>query len=210
MIAALAILAFVAPAAPAQLRDTIRVDVNQGSRVWIEGTSNVRSWSCRATTFDARIEMDAGRPAATDSATLAEFIRHVSVRVAVRDLKCGNRRMEKDLYTALKATDDAIASNIVALFDAVPGSASATSLTTRGTLSVVGIDKDVHSRIDIERLPDGTMRARGSLPLLMTDFGVKPPTGMFGLIRSGNEVTVKFELLVPPRAASALAAHGHR
>ena len=28
-------------------------------------------------------------------------------------------------------------------------------------------------------------------PLKMTDFGMKPPTAMMGMIKSGNDVTVK-------------------
>jgi hypothetical protein len=40
----------------------------------------------------------------------------------------------------------------------------------------------------------------------MTDFGVKPPVGLFGLIRSKNEVTVKFELLIAPRVLIAASA----
>jgi hypothetical protein len=40
------------------------------------------------------------------------------------------------------------------------------------------------------------MKASGAIPLLMTDFGITPPTGLFGLIRSRNEITVRFELMV--------------
>jgi polyisoprenoid-binding protein YceI len=164
--------AAIASAAAAPPFDTARVD-GEASRVWIEGGSNVADWSCKAVRFDASV--DNGR---------------VIVRLSVRDLKCGNRKMDHDLYAALKASDPAAPSFIVALFDARPGD-------TRGTLEVAGVERTVTAQITTELAPDGTTRARGNVPILMTDFGVKPPVGLFGLIRSKNEVVVKFELIIP-------------
>lgn len=192
---ALALLTFAATAA-AQARDTVRVETGRGSRVWIEGGSNVADWACRATTFDARVELDASPPRAE---SMTEGIRRVSVRLSARDLKCGNRKMEHDLYTALKASDPAKPSWIVAAFNAV-GHPSADTVDTQGTLLVAGVEKYVETHITTERLPDGALKARGAVPLLMTDFGIKPPVGLFGLIRSKNEIVVKFELVIGARA----------
>jgi polyisoprenoid-binding protein YceI len=187
-------LASAIAAAPAQPGDPVRIDTDRGSRVWIEGSSNVHDWSCRATTFDARVSLDTSKAATTDS--LADLIRNVTVKVAVRDLKCGNRKMDGDLYAALKATDPANPSFIIAAFEAQPGTATTGVIDTRGSLFVVGIEKSITARITTERLADGSVKASGSVPLRMTDFGVKPPVGLFGLIRSRNEVSVRFELIV--------------
>lgn len=184
--------------ASAQPRDTARIDVGAGSRVWIEGGSNVTDWSCRAATFDARVELD-GQRGLRDDATVAERIRRVSIRLSARDLKCGNRKMEHDLYAALGSSDPAAPTYIIGVFDAVAGSARPSDVETVGRLSVAGVERESRLRVTTERLPDGTVRAHGSIPLLMTDFGVKPPVGLFGLIRSKNEITVKFELLISPR-----------
>src|SRR4051812_33042352 len=83
-------------------RDTVRVDIGNGSQVWIEGSSNVADWRCRAVAFAAQVEL---APAGTHEQDLAAALRTINVRVAVRDLKCGNRKMEHDLYAALNATD---------------------------------------------------------------------------------------------------------
>jgi len=50
------------------------------------------------------------------------------------------------------------------------------------------------------------IRAEGALPLLMTDFGVKPPTALLGTLRTANKITVKFSLFVGPQALSAALA----
>jgi len=46
----LALIGLVRPAAQAQ--GTARLPVGADSRLWIEGTSNLSSWTCRATTVD--------------------------------------------------------------------------------------------------------------------------------------------------------------
>jgi hypothetical protein len=37
----------------------------------------------------------------------------------------------------------------------------------------------------------------------MTDYGIKPPTALFGRLKTGDEVTVKFELVVGAKAIAA-------
>jgi hypothetical protein len=46
---------------------------------------------------------------------------------------------------------------------------------------------------------DGTYQATGSLPLLMSDFGIDPPTAMFGLIKVHDQITVRFKLIATPQ-----------
>ena len=200
---AFATLAFVlnGTATPAQPRDTVRVDSGRGSRVWIEGSSNVTDWRCQATTFDANVSLVPG--VASADAAIATGLRSIDVRVPVRDLKCGNRKMEHDLYAALHATDPAVASYILARFEVITHAARADSIETRGALTVAGVERFVTVPVTTERDVDGTLRARGSVSLLMTDFGVKPPVGLFGLIRSKNEVTVRFDLALPPRTIAS-------
>jgi polyisoprenoid-binding protein YceI len=193
----LALLTAVSASSLAQPRDSIRADASPGSRVWIEGSSNVTDWACKATTFEARVELDPS--AAQPDVPVVDRIRRVSVKVSARDLKCGNRKMERDLYSALKANDPANPSYIVAGFNSVART-GADDIETQGLLTVVGVDKYIDARITTERLPDGTVKARGSVPLRMTDFGVKPPVGLFGLIRSKDEFVVKFELVIGARA----------
>jgi hypothetical protein len=184
-------------AALAQPRDTVRIDGARGSQVWIEGSSNLGGWRCRATAFDARVAVAAGQASPDDA--MAAQLRSIVVRVAVRDLRCGNRKMDHDLYAALGASDPAQPAFIVAQFEVVADSATATEVATRGSLAVAGQLRPTAIGVAIDSAPDGVVHARGAVPLRMTDFGVTPPTGLFGLVRSRNEVTVRFDLAVSRR-----------
>lgn len=188
-------------AAPAQPRDTVRVESGRTSQVWIEGSSNVADWRCRATTFDASIAL--APTVANPDQAMATGLRSIDVRVSVRDLKCGNRKMEHDLYAALHATDPQSPAWILARFEVTGDHAGADSIKTRGALTVAGVERAVAVPVTVGLGTDGVLRARGAVSLLMTDFGVKPPIGLFGLIRSRNEVTVRFDLALPARTMAS-------
>ena len=54
--------------------------------------------------------------------------------------------------------------------------------------------------VEGRRLPDGQFRLTGSLPLLMTDFGIDPPKAMPGTLKTGDRVVVHFDVVVAPRS----------
>jgi len=184
---------------------SVRLAVGPESKLWIEGGSNLHDWSCKASSIDAAIEVDESFVKTTTVASTS--LKKVQVKVPVRNLKCGNGKMDNNLYKALKADDAPEISYILATFDVVPG-AEKDSFTVKavGALTVAGTEKTVHMDVTAARLPDGGVRAEGALALLMTDFGVKPPTALLGTLRTDNKITVKFSLLVGPQTLSAALA----
>jgi polyisoprenoid-binding protein YceI len=92
----------------------------------------------------------------------------------------------------------------------VPGTSDSFTVKSVGTLTIAGTEKTVNMDVTASKLPDGSIRAEGELPLLMTDFGVKPPTAMFGTLRTDNKITVKFSLLVGPQTLTAASAGDRR
>ena len=184
---------------------SVRLAVGPESKLWVEGGSNLHGWSCKASSIDAAIDVD---EAFLKSTTIAPtLLKKVTVKVPVRNLKCGHGGMDNNLYKALKADDSPEISYILATFDVVQGAAT-DSFTVKavGALTVAGTEKTVNMDVTAARLPDGGVKAEGELPLLMTDFGVKPPTALLGTLRTDNKITVKFSLLVGPQTLSAALA----
>jgi len=128
-IAAVALLACVATVVRAQ--DT-RVPVGAESKLWIEGTSNLHGWSCKATTLDAAIDLDAVLAGQLASAP-PKALKRVHVKVPVKSLKCGHDAMDNNLYKALKATDSSSIDYILANRELMPRVASCTVLREHGT-----------------------------------------------------------------------------
>ena len=200
----LALIAMVTAAARAQ--STATLAVGSESRVWIEGSSNIHSWSCSATAVDATIAVDV---AFKEDPDFPRYLKTVRVKVPVTALKCGHDQMDKSLRRALKADDTTRAPYITAVFEAMrDGSDSTNALTvnTIGALEIAGRENTVKMNVGTTRSADGTIEAQGEVPILMSDFGVKPPTALFGALRANNRVVVKFALTLGPDAVAAMAA----
>jgi len=199
--AGVALITLVTAAAGAQ--ENARVAVSPESKLWIEGTSNLHGWSCKATTLDAAVEFDAAMAAQLTVAP-PKALKKVHVKVPVKSIKCGHGGMEGNLYKALKADESPDISYILATFEAAPGEAKDSfTLHTVGTLTIAGMENKISMDVVATRLSDGTVKAMGTVPIKMTDFGIKPPTAIFGRLKTGDEVKVNFELSVGARAIAA-------
>ena len=183
---------------------TLRLPVRADSRVWLEGSSNVKDWTCKATAMEALIAVDAASVGSRDNAAIAKSLRGVDVIIPVRMLKCGDRHMEANMYTALKEPKPPAAGYIVADFEITP-TLSGDDLTVEavGKLSVAGAERPVRMTVKTESLPDGSRRARGTVPIRMTDFGIVPPRPWFGVLRTADKVLIQFEIFVSPQALAS-------
>jgi hypothetical protein len=65
-------------------------------------------------------------------------------------------------------------------------------------------------KVNASRLSEGKVTAEGEQTLLMTDFGIKPPSFMLGTLKVGNEVKVKFNLKAGPEMIAQLTAATQR
>jgi len=197
--ALLALLATLAVTSTARAQETIRVPVSTDSKLRIDGTSNLHGWSCKAEKFEAAIELDA--TAVQLAVAPPKALKRVEVKVPVKALKCGHGAMDNNLYKALNADQTPEVTYILATFDATPGETKDTfTLQTQGTLTISGKQNKLAMDVVATRLADGTVKATGVVPIKMTDFGIQPPTAIFGRLKTGDEVKVNFELTVGAKA----------
>ena len=193
-----------AATAGAQGASAIRLRLEPGSELSINGTSNVHDFHCKTNKINAYIDVD---PAYTKDLTkVARPIVSVKVNIAVKSLSCGNRKMDENMYNTLKADQNQLIKYTLSGYDILNGSATAFAAKTNGTLTILGKDKIVAMKIDAARLNEGKATAQGEETLLMTDFGIKPPSFMFGTMKVGNEVKVKFDLKLGPELIAQLVA----
>ena len=193
-----------ATVAGAQGASAIRLRLEPGSELSIEGTSNVHDFHCKTNKINAYIDVDPGYT--KDLTKVARPIVSVKVNIAVKSLKCGNAKMDENMYKTLKADENQLIKYTLSGYDILDGSAAAFAANTTGTLTILGKDKVVAMKIDAARFNEGKATAQGEETLLMSDFGIKPPSFMFGTLKVGNEVKVKFNLKVGPELLAQLVA----
>ncbi len=181
-----------------------RLRIEPGSELSIAGTSNVHDFHCKTDKFSAYIDVDPGYT--KDLTKVARPIVSVKVVIAVKSLSCGNKKMDENMYSTLKADQNQIIRYTLSGYDILNGSATGFAAKTTGTLTILGKNKLVAMTIDAARLNDGKATAQGEETLLMSDFGIKPPSFMFGTMKVGDEVKVKFNLKVGPEMIAQLSA----
>jgi hypothetical protein len=186
------------------------------SHVTIEGSSNLSSWHCRSHDIEARLEVEAtldqinariDRMAAGDAVTTHDHpLPRFRLSVPVNQLRCGNRLMDRDMQRSLNAREHpAITFDLRTIAGVIAHEALGDRYRTAvtGEIGVAGYRRRVTIDVDGWRLAPDAFYLRARVPLKMTDFGVRPPTALFGLIRTRDEITALFELRIQARPLAA-------
>ena len=133
----------------------------------------------------------------SDSAVSADAhqVRWVAVFVPVTALKCQSGPMDRAMRKAMRAEVDTTRL-IEGHFTTDPGRPdSSRAKYLLGTLTVSGVTQQVAFASDVERLGDGTLRVRSTIPLTLRDFQVNPPRVLFGAVRARDAIAVEVDLV---------------
>ena len=200
-----ALLAATATAG-AQSASAIRLRLDPASELTIEGTSSLHDFHCKTNKINAYVDVDPGYT--KDLTKVARPIAAVKVNIVVKTLTCGNGQMDRNMYSTLKADENQLIKYTLSGYDILDGTASPSAFTanTTGTLVVAGQEKPIAMKINAERLSDGKAVAQGEQKLRMSDFGISPPSFMFGRLKVGDQIKVKFNLKAGPELLAQLAA----
>jgi polyisoprenoid-binding protein YceI len=202
MAAALA-LAWMASAAAAG------VALRTGGTLWLDGKSTVHEFKSTTTQLEARFdEIEARWPSgAKGAAALEAFVRAKGVTsmqllVPVRGLHSGKSGLDKNMYKALQASEHPAIRFVMSGYEVEDGKTPGTlAIDAKGTLEIAGVERSIHLPIVASRAGDA-IRLQGSVPVLMTDYGIKPPTMMMGALKTADQVVVSFDLALESKDAS--------
>ena len=164
------------------------------SRLWVSGTSTVRSFQCKAATLETTVEAETtGAIAAVLAGQKA--VRTVQVKVPAAKLDCGNGTMNAHMMKAIKGAGNPTIEFRVASYD-VSTNADGIAGRLSGSLTLGGVTKPITVAAAGRREADGSLRVTGTHELKMTEYGLKPPTLMMGTMKVGDAVTVHFDLVL--------------
>ena len=160
-----------------------------GSRVWVEGTSTVHDWSCDANRISSSLD-------ATAAGGALSGISALTVTAPVAQMECGNGTMNGKLRDALGTSPIQFT-----LSNARVGSPNNGRFLVEATgrLTINGRTRTQSVRANGRALSNGRFQFTGEVPIAMSDFGVDPPRAMAGVLRTGDDVTVKFDVTAARR-----------
>ena len=186
-------LAILVPASGAWTVANEQLVLQPQSRLWIDGTSTIRSFTCKAAEVNAVVEVN-GANVIPSLLTGEKGVKAVQVTVPAEKMDCGNGKMNDHMRNALKVSDNPTITFSLTNYD-VTKNADGISGTINGTLDLGGVKKPIS--LQATGAPVGDMlHVSGVYELRMTDYGLKPPSLMFGRIKVGETVKVGFDLLL--------------
>jgi polyisoprenoid-binding protein YceI len=159
--------------------------LDPGSRVWVEGTSTVRGYTCEATALDSDVRL------ATDARTvpLQQLVQGAVVAVAVDALDCANGTMNGHMRKALKSKEHPRITFTLETY-----TMDGATAVLEGALELAGRTNPVRIQATVAEAEDGLVRVSAEHEIRMTEWGVKPPSLMLGTMKVHDPVTIHFDV----------------
>ena len=176
------------PLVYANLPGQSRYELSKGYAVSIHGTMSIHNWV--ETIGEVTGELMAGRHAG--GGVDLSFVRIV---MEVRSIKGDmGAVMDAKTYKALRANaDPEITFRLGAPVTVIPVKGMEQHIALVGMLTLAGVTRPATLWIDHFSLTPDSMRFEGEEKIDMKDFGVKPPSALFGTLRAGSAITILFK-----------------
>ena len=180
VIGSLSLLGYAANNGSAQMSNEL-LALSKTSKVWLDGTSNVRSFNCSAQSLQAEVNAEPG-------ADPASIVKSAALVIPVGSLDCRNGTMNEHMRKALKADK-----NPQIKWRMTSYTVEGTSVSIQGFLTIAGKENPIELK-GAGSAENGILRFKGTKQFKMTEYGVKPPTMMFGAMKVNDPVTVGFDI----------------
>lgn len=152
----------------------------------IAGTSTMHDWTMTSKLATSQAQFE------TDATGQLIKVNSLWLTIPAESLKSGKGAMDKNAYNALK-TDK----NKEIRFQLTSTTITGNTITAQGTLTIAGTSKPTELTVTGKPDPNG-IRFQGSKKIKMTDFNVEPPSFMFGSVKTGDEITITFDITLSP------------
>ncbi len=164
-----------------------RLSILPSTGLILKGTSTLHDFECKTSSIEGSLDFDpeSGHFLAAD------------LKIPVKSIHSESTSMDDNMYEALKSDENPNIEFTFLKYDSAAGSVSLKKDSTfhiTGKLAIAGKEKEVDLEVIVKEKGNGVYSVKGEKKLLMTDYGIKPPKFMLGVLKTGNEVTIDFNL----------------
>jgi polyisoprenoid-binding protein YceI len=157
--------------------------IPQSASINVHGTSNVHDWDMKPTKITGELGLNASKQ-----------IYAITIKIEVSSLKSGNGIMDGKTYDAFDSKKNPYIVFQLTEVSQAKLTDTDTEVTLTGNLTMAGATRKISFKTIGKITKTGDYQLKGSVPLKITDFKMKPPTAMFGTMKTGDAVTVKFDV----------------
>jgi polyisoprenoid-binding protein YceI len=162
-------------------------------RITISGTSNIHAYTASTTAIRVTKAQFAAPTEGVDIWTNAlnpGGVAVFEVAIPAATLTSPREGLDNNMHKALQVTEHADILFRLLRFEPRPGVANGHRAI--GVLTIAGVEREVAMNITTTK-KGAVLFVQGQLSLLMTDWGIKPPVALMGMLKTDPKVTVTFE-----------------
>ena len=156
--------------------------------VTIHGTSNLHDWDedIQTVTGNATINWNEDKSFDLDA---------INIKMNVYSIKSHEGSfMNNNTYKALKADAHPVITFILrSPLKSIKANSIANNVSMSGSLTIAGVTNNITMQVKLVMDSQGKLTIEGSQIIKMTDYGVIPPTALFGAIRTRDNITLSFK-----------------
>lgn len=167
-------------------------DINN-SRIIIYGTSNVTDYSCKLYDFSNNTSIKVG------STVVGNRIELTNAKVNLKTISfaCDNKIMTNDFYEAIKGEVYkyiTVQFHEFTLQKEVKESPIQSRLPSVISITLAGKKNTYNHTITTMEAMADQLTLRGTLNVAMTEFGVNPPTALFGAVKTEDQIQIEYSI----------------
>jgi len=155
------------------------------SKLIVKGTSSLHDWSLKATKMDGEVNFD------LDSVL---HIKKLTLFVQVAGLKGDKKGMVKKMQNTLQITKYASVHFQFEKLDTLKQiSYNNYEVNITGNLTIAGKTRQIELLLNMVVF-DNKISIKGYKNIKMTDYDIKPPRALMGILKTGESVKVSFNI----------------
>jgi polyisoprenoid-binding protein YceI len=149
----------------------------------ILGTTNVHDFKSKVTQAKGEAVVNAGKE-----------LQSLVIEIPVRSIKSGEKLMDTKTYETFDVDKNPNITFKLTEVNSLHVDGNQMNVTLSGNLSMAGVTRKISLKSTGKLSNPGVYEFVGSVALKMTDFKMRPPTAMMGLMKVGDGVTLKFDV----------------
>ncbi|MBI3258563.1 MAG: YceI family protein [Ignavibacteriae bacterium] len=178
------------------VRSVYTTYIDDNSRLYIEGSSNVNTFECNSKDKCAPISVGISINESADTVRLSNAL----LQLHTMNLDCSNSKMNSDLQDALKAEQYPVIKidllgvmlNDGSRFDDIENEWK--TVKALATFTITNVTKRVVMDVRVRRLDFGKYRFMAQKQVRMTDYNVQPPEVLFGMVKVNNVISINMDV----------------
>jgi polyisoprenoid-binding protein YceI len=149
----------------------------------IFGTTNVHDFQSKVTQASGELVINSSKQA-----------QSLDVEIPVISIKSNEKAMDNKTYEAFKAPKNPTITFKMLEASSLQVTGNNINVTVTGNLTMAGVTNKITLKTTGKIVKAGVYEFSGSVTLKMSDYGMKRPTAMLGLMKVGDAITLKYDV----------------